>query len=143
MFMNDQEFLGKWVGVYTYGEDCAAPLRGKKVLFEIHITSQNGFITGDCIDEEATPHFKEPARIEGSVHGNTISFVKRYPYYWQNEENGPRFLPKLPSQEVHYSGQFINGQFEGEWEVITALTDGDGSAVTFKGTGYWFMKKAA
>jgi hypothetical protein len=137
--MNDQDLCGKWVGEYTYGEEYTEPVRGKKVAFEINITLHNGLLKGDCTDEETNPYFNQPALIEGSILGNAISFIKRYPHYWQNEEGGPRFLPKLPSQEVRYSGQFIDGQFEGEWEVATVLTANEGAVVT--GTGKWFMRK--
>lgn len=139
--MNDENIHGKWAGEYSYGENYPDPLKGKTVAFEIDIILKNGFVTGHCTDDEATPHFNQPAIIEGSVLGHSISFVKRYPHYWQNEESGPRFLPKLPSQEVCYSGQFANGKFEGEWEIITQLTDATGSAVVYKSTGFWFMKK--
>jgi len=137
--MNDQDLCGKWTGEYIYGEEYAKPVRGKKVAFEVNITFNEGLVKGDCTDEETTLYFKEPAVIEGSVAGHSISFIKRYPHYWQNEEGGPRFLPKLPSQEIHYSGQYANGRFEGEWEVSTILNDGQGTVIT--GTGHWFMKK--
>jgi hypothetical protein len=141
--MTDQKFLGKWAGEYIYGEDYPPSIRGKKVAFEIDFTFANGLLKGHCTDEEATPHFKLPATIEGTVCDNCISFVKRYPYYWQNEEaTGPRFIPKLPSQEINYSGNFQDGQFEGEWEIVTIFFDAQGEPFAYKGNGYWHMKKA-
>ena len=139
--MNDDRYCGKWAGEYTYGDDYIESLRGKCVAFEIDITLVNGLIQGHCTDAEATPHFEQPALIEGSILGQTISFVKRYPYYWQHEEKGQRFLPKLPSQEILYSGQFTNEQFEGEWEITSTLPDVQGGFIAYKGSGRWFMKK--
>lgn len=139
--MNDQQICGKWVGEYTYGDEYEDPVKGKTVAFEMIITIVNGLIKGECIDGEATAYFNVPATIEGTVLDNTISFIKRYPHYWQHEKGGQRFLPKLPSQEICYSGQFVNDRFEGEWEIVTRLADAQGVFVSFKGFGRWFMKK--
>lgn len=139
--MDDQQLAGKWIGSYTYGEDYDEPVRGKTVAFELDITLVDGKIKGECTDAEATTHFKEPATIEGALFGNTISFVKRYPHYWQHEKGRQRFLPKLPSQEIQYSGQFVNDKFEGEWEIVTVLADAHGDLVSYKSHGNWFMKK--
>lgn len=139
--MNDQLFSGKWVGEYTYGEEYDDPVKGKTVAFEMNITIVNGLLKGECTDAEATAHFEQPAIIEGSVLDNTITFIKRYPHYWQHEKNGIRFLPKLPSQEICYTGQFVNDRFEGEWEIITKLAGAQGEPVSFKGIGSWFMKR--
>jgi hypothetical protein len=139
--MNDQQISGKWVGAYSYGEEYDDPVRGKTVAFEMELTVVNGIIKGNCTDSEATAHFKEPATIEGSVIDHTISFVKRYPHYWQHEKDGPRFIPKLPSQQITYTGQLVHDRFEGEWEVVTMLVDAQGETVTYKGFGRWFMER--
>ena len=140
--MNDQQVCGKWVGAYTYGEEYDEPtIRGKTVAFEMDLTVVKGIIKGECRDDEATVRFEQPSTIEGSVIDDTISFIKRYPHYWQNEKNGPRFLPKLPSQVISYSGRFVHDRFEGEWEIVTTLIDAQGEPIAFKGVGSWFMKK--
>src|SRR5688500_1407815 len=109
--MNDQYLSGKWIGAYTYGDEYDEAVRVKTVDIEITIIVVNGIIKGECTDAEASSHFQQPAIIEGSVRNNTISFIKRYPYYWQHENGGLRFLPKLPSQEVNYSGRFEHDRF--------------------------------
>jgi hypothetical protein len=139
--MNDQQLSGKWVGTYSYGEAYDEPVRGKTVDFEMELTVVNGVIKGECTDAEATAHFKQPATIEGSVFDNTIRFIKRYPHYWQHEGGVRRFLPKLPSQEINYSGRFEHDRFEGEWEIITLLVDAQGETFSYKGVGRWYMKK--
>jgi hypothetical protein len=139
--MNDQHLSGKWIGSYTYGEEYDEPVRGKTVSFELILTVVNGSIKGECTDGETTTHFEKPATIEGAVLNNTIRFIKRYPYYWQNERGSRRFLPKLPSQEVNYSGRLVNDRFEGEWEIITTLADAQGEMISYKGFGKWVMKK--
>jgi hypothetical protein len=139
--MNDQHLNGKWMGSYTYGEEYDEPVRGKTVSFELILTVVNGSIKGECTDGETTAHFQKPATVEGAVLNNTIKFIKRYPYYWQNERGSRRFIPKLPSQEVNYSGRLVNGQFEGEWEIVTTLADAQGEMISYKGFGKWVMKK--
>lgn len=140
--IHDQHISGKWIGSYTYGDEYDEPVRGKTVDFELTIIAINGAIQGECTDGEATAHFEKPALVEGAVLNNTINFIKRYPYYWQHEHGNQRFLPKLPSQEVNYSGRLVNGQFEGEWEVITRLSDAQGELISYKGVGRWSMKKS-
>lgn len=140
--MKDQQLCGKWTGTYTYGNEYDEPLNGKSVTFEMELTVVNGFIKGTAVDAESTRHFKTPATIEGSIgDNNSVKFIKRYPHYWQHEKSGPRFLPKLPSQEIIYSGEFVNNEFEGAWEIITVLVDAQGEMITFRGNGHWMMKK--
>lgn len=140
--MIDQNFSGKWTGEYIYGEGYPATIRGKRVAFEIELLLRNGVVQGFCTDEIATPYFNQPAVIEGSISHNCITFIKRYPHYWWLEEyRGPRFFPKLPSQEVLYTGCYCEGRFEGEWEIITVLQDERGDTLAFKEAGHWNMKK--
>jgi len=146
--MDDQQLsgkaawpAGKWVGAYSYGDEYDEPVKGKTVAFEMEITVVNGIIKGECTDGEATDYFKQPAIIEGTVNGQSIRFIKRYPHYWQHEQDGPRFLPKLPSQQISYTGIFVNDRFEGEWEVVTRLVDAQGEAISFKGVGTWYMER--
>ena len=140
--MIDQNFTGRWTGEYIYGEDYPETIRGKRVAFEIDLTLANGMLQGYCTDEEVAAHFNQPAVIEGSILQNCISFIKRYPCYWQVQEyNGPRIMPKLPSQEVQYSGCFSEGRFEGEWEIVTVLTEDNGDIHSYKCMGYWSMQK--
>ena len=81
---------------------------------------------------------------DGSMLSTSIPFFDIYIDFAADglqEKNGKRFLPKLPSQEICYSGQFVNDRFEGEWEIITKLADAQGELVSFKGLGSWFMKR--
>jgi hypothetical protein len=139
--MNDQQLCGKWIGAYTYGNEYDEYIKGKTVAFEMELTVVKGLIKGTCTDGESIIHFQQPATIEGAIIDNSIKFTKRYPHYWQHEKEGPRFLPKLPSQEVNYSGQFVNDGFQGEWEIISNLVNAQGEPVTYKGYGRWYMKK--
>jgi hypothetical protein len=140
--MTDQQLCGKWIGAYIYGNEYDEHIKGKTVAFEMELTVVKGLIKGACTDAESITHFEQPATIEGAIIDDTIKFIKRYPHYWQHEQAGPRFLPKLPSQEVNYSGQFVNDGFEGEWEIISNLVNARGEPVAYKGYGRWYMKKA-
>lgn len=139
--MDDHQLSGKWVGAYSYGEEYEEPMKGKTVAFEMEITIVNGIIKGECSDGEAAAYFNQPATIEGSVNGQSISFIKSYPHYWQHEKDGPRFLPKLPSQQISYAGILVNDRFEGEWEIVTTVLDANGEPVAYKGVGTWFMER--
>ena len=140
--MSDDFFSGKWVGVYQYGKDYPGMERKEPVPFEIHMTIQDGVLKGECIDEETRSHFDKPALIEGTFRDNVINFKKKYPYFWDHDDqNRPRYLPKLPARELQYTGRFDNGKFTGEWIISSAFTDETGEIFEYRGTGSWKMEK--
>src|SRR5687767_11268153 len=99
--MSDDLFSGKWVGEYRYGSDYPGMEEKAPVPFEINMTLKNGVLEGDCVDDETRKHFDKPALIEGTIHDNHISFNKKYPYFWDHDDQfRPRFLPKLPAREI-------------------------------------------
>lgn len=113
--MSDDFFSGKWVGEYRYGKDYPGMDQKAPVTFEINMTLKDGILEGECIDHETRDHFEKPALIEGSLRDNQISFKKKYPYFWDHDDNyKPRFLPKLPAREIQYTGRFDNGKFTGK-----------------------------
>jgi hypothetical protein len=140
--MSDDFFSGKWVGEYRYGNDYPGMEQQAPVAFVIHMTIQNGVLTGECLDDETKNHFDKPALIEGTISNNEISFQKKYPYFWDHDDRfKPRFLPKLPAREIKYTGHFNNGKFSGEWIISSAFTDETGEIFEYRGTGYWYMEK--
>jgi len=141
--MSDYNFSGKWKGEYTFGEEYGEYVRGKSIRFEITMSLANGFLSGECTDKDSALPFDKPASIEGLIRDNSITFIKRYPYYWHMEEDGAtRFMPKLPSQEIRYSGHFNEGKFEGEWEITNRYLNEKGEEVLYTGKGYWYMEKS-
>jgi hypothetical protein len=141
--MSDDFFTGKWVGEYWYGSDYPGMDQKAPVTFEIHMTLQNGVLKGECLDDETRSHFEKPALVEGTINNNEISFQKKYPYFWDHDDNfKPRFLPKLPAREIKYTGRFENGVFTGEWIITSAFTDETGEIFEYRGSGSWQMHKA-
>jgi hypothetical protein len=57
------------------------------------------------------------------------------------DEGKPRFFPKLPSQEIRYSGLFTGERFEGEWEKVITFDQESEDAFEYSGTGSWYMAK--
>ena len=140
--MSDDFFSGKWVGEYRYGSDYPGMEQKAPVAFEINFTLQHGVLKGDCVDEETKEHFNKPALIEGTISNNEIKFQKKYPYFWDHDDNfRPRFLPKLPAREIQYTGRFDNGKFSGEWHISSAFTDETGEIFEYHGSGSWHMEK--
>jgi hypothetical protein len=140
--MSDDLFSGKWVGEYRYGKDYPGMHSKTQVSFEINMKVQDGVLKGECVDDETKNHFDKPALIEGTIRDNQISFKKKYPYFWDHDDNNkPRFLPKLPAREIEYTGHFDNGMFTGEWIISSAFTDETGEIFEYRGTGSWQMKK--
>jgi hypothetical protein len=137
--MRDDFFSGKWTGRYSYG---AEYIGIPPVPFELDMTVLNGNVQGECRDDETKHHFDRPATIEGTLQDNQITFIKKYPWFWDHDQhNKPRFFPKLPAREVRYTGRFENGKFTGEWLISSLYTDESGQVLEYRGTGTWEMTK--
>lgn len=141
--MSDDLFSGKWIGEYKYGSDYPALERKAPVSFEMEITVQGGVMKGTCVDEETKTNFDKPAIIEGTISDNQVNFKKIYPHFWDHDDNNkPRFIPKLPARELSYTGRFENGKFAGEWQISSVFTDETGEVFEYGGRGSWQMQKA-
>jgi hypothetical protein len=140
--MTDQDLSGKWAGEYIYGDVYTNPIKGTRVPFEIEITATQGVIKGNCVDDEFKNHFKSPATIEGSITDNSINFIKRYPCLFTVDEYGDiKLYPKLPSHEIHYSGQFQDGRFTGNWQFSIPFEDDTEDSQAHVRKGEWMMQK--
>lgn len=139
--MTDQDLTGKWTGEYVYGDVYKTPIKGTKVAFELEMTVTGGIIKGNCFDDEFRHHFKNGATIEGVIKENTIIFVKRYPCMFNIDDDGKIILfPKLPSHEIHYSGNYNDGKFSGAWKVTLPYAEEDADVVDAR-QGAWEMQK--
>jgi len=140
--MSDDFFSGKWVGEYRYGNNFPGMEKKAPVRFEINMTVENGVLKGMCVDEETRNYFDKPAFIEGTIRENAITFHKKYPFFWDHDDNNnPRFIPKLPPRQIQYTGRFENGIFSGEWEVSSVFTDETDEVFEYRNTGFWSMQK--
>lgn len=132
----------KLIGQYTYGESYPDDLKGKSVPFEIEWTLTDGVIHGTCLDDEGKNVFDAPSTINGFIDNGIISFIKKYPKFWDIDEKGvTRIYDELPPPEIHYSGVVHENRFEGEWEMTVAYILENGEIDQFECTGTWTMNR--
>jgi hypothetical protein len=132
----------KLIGKYTYGEPYPDNLKETSVRFEIEWTLNDGVINGTCVDDEGKKVFDEPSTIIGFIDNGIISFIKKYPKYWDIDENGvTRVFDEPPPYEIHYSGVAVDNRFEGEWEMTVAYILENGEIDQFECTGTWTMSR--
>lgn len=134
---------GKWIGKYTYGEGYTDNSKGKSISFELDLTSNGVEFNGIFTDEETKNIFNEPGMVEnGFLENTTISFTKKYPCLWGENETGEiEVYEDLQSHVIYYSGNLINGSFEGHWEILRFLVDENGPYTETDGSGTWMMNK--
>lgn len=106
----------------------------------------NGIITGTLVDQYVQKYFTEPATVEGVLTEQSLSFVKKYPYFMGIDEDHEVFTDKsMPSHEIHYTGRikrklFSNRYFvKGKWEISGSFLDEHGNANYYTGEGKWQM----
>jgi hypothetical protein len=131
-----------WKGQFTYGNTYPKGIRGTSVDFTTEWTLDDGIIKGVCIDEESKKFLDTHSTINGFVEGITISFIKKYPCLWEEDESGKATIFKhIPSPEIHYSGLFTDGRFEGDWEVEISHKDANGFHDNYILSGTWYLYK--
>jgi len=130
----------KLIGQYTYGDSYPDNLKGISIPFEIEWILIDGVIKGTCVDDEGKKIFDEPATIIGFIDNGIISFIKRYPKYWDIDENRvTRVFDEIPPSEIHYLGVVVDNHFEGEWEMTVAYILENGEIDQFDYTGTWTL----
>ncbi|MES2430757.1 MAG: hypothetical protein V4556_07445 [Bacteroidota bacterium] len=132
--------IEKLSGQYTYGEPYPDNMKGTSVPFEIEWSLIDGIISGTCVDDKGKEVFNEPATINGFVDEGIISFIKKYPKYWEIDEDGvSRVFDHLPPPEIHYSGVLVDNHFEGDWEMIATYILENGEIEQLDCTGTWTL----
>lgn len=130
----------KLKGHYVYGEPYPGHLRGTSVPFEVEWTLIDGIINGICVDDESKKVFDTPASIRGFIDNGIISFIKKYPKYWEIDETGKaRVSDELPPPEIHYYGLSIDNHFEGDWTITAAYMLENGGIEYYDYTGTWTL----
>ena len=141
--MSNDLFTGKWNGQYTLGDTYSEDMKGISRPFSIDMTYLDGIISGTCVDEGIENIFTEPATINGFIEDNFISFIKKYPCHWETDDKGNiRKDLELPSLEIHYSGQFDQNMFRGNWEMEMLFKDDNGYDFEYVFTGTWTMLRS-
>jgi len=143
------EYLeGTWEGFYTYGPDYPEHFQSIKEDFTLKLTVKEGVIHGTFVDSYTKKYFDEPATVEGTLTDQTLSLVKRYPYFLGMNENDEVFVDKsMPSHEIHFIGRvkrklFSNDFFvEGTWDISGSFRDAHGNARYYTDDGEWEMHR--
>jgi hypothetical protein len=139
-----KKFAGKWVGQYTYGPTYQEELRGRSVSFTLDMeVGSYGAVTGRIADAYADILVAENwATIQGRIRGKAIKFVKVYRNLWtMTQHDEIRVHLGHPSQEVHYTGNFQDDEFTGEWRIHSAFVGVDGRVEERVDRGSWSMRR--
>jgi hypothetical protein len=146
--MNFDYLQGRWEGFYTYGSQYPAAYRKMKVPFVLKLQIENNIVSGTCTDHYTEQYFRQPATIEGILDGNTISFIKKYPFFLGINENGQVYTDEsVPASEVHYVGQLRRKLFskrytaQGDWDISGSFRDEKGNAMYYTNDGKWNMRQ--
>lgn len=134
---------GVWKGYYTYNTKYYKNKEGVKTHFTITIKNVTGnSFSGTVEDDMATGGTPGTGRIEGTINGNKITFVKKMPVYavWDGKK---RILNENKSHpNIYYSGILnMNKVDKGKWKFkfqiffINLLLGG------LLGRGEWSMEK--
>ena len=146
--MSLEDLAGTWEGFYTYGPDYPEQYQTVKERFVLALTVNEGIITGTCVDTFTQKYFSEPATVEGTLVDQSVSLVKKYPYFLGVDENEEVFVDKSkPSHDIHYIGLlkrklFSNHFFvEGTWDMSGSFRDEHGNAQYYTQEGEWEMRR--
>ena len=139
-----KEFAGKWVGQYTYGPSYQEEVRGKSVGFTLEMeVGMYGVVSGRIADTHIDILVAENwATIRGKIRGKTIKFVKVYRDLWtMTKDEEVRVHGGHPSHEVHYTGEYQDEEFTGEWKILSVFVGEDGSVEERVDRGSWSMRR--
>lgn len=139
-----KEFAGKWVGQYTYGPSFQEGVRGKSVSFTLEMeVGGYGVVTGRIADAYVDILVEDNwAAIRGRIRGKSIQFIKVYRNLWtMTEHDEIRVHKGHPSQEVHYTGEYQDDVFTGEWKIFSAFVSAGGDMEERVDRGSWSMRR--
>lgn len=107
-----------WKGKYAYEEDF--PIEDS-FDFELKVQYNEGSFQGIAIEEEFTKLSGESANVKGFIEEDYISFVKTYPFKFEELEDGTVAVDRSEmGHRVEYDGYFnmeLN-RWEGHWEIV-------------------------
>ncbi len=89
--------------------------------FTIEAEFLDGSFRGEFSEEEFTGLTGEKGTVKGFIEGGQISFVKKFPFQYDELEDGSVYLDfESEGHEVTYDGIFNQetGEWEGEWEIL-------------------------
>lgn len=132
---------GKWAGTYTpVSEDGT---EGRTKSFDmVLIEEEDDEFTGEIVDTSEISQNPEKAAVTGFVMGDTLSFVKQYPYLFQYDEKGELLIDKSkPHPEINYHGEMGEDEMNGEWDMEIGTSQFYGDFYSKMMSGRWLAKK--
>lgn len=136
-WLRDRFFSGRWVGQFVYGDEYPEDIRGTVVPFVIEFIVKDGLVKGKCTDLE-NDVLQPEATIEGFIEHNSISFLKKYADLLAIDKVGDLTNQKdMP--DIHYFGEYIDGEFTGEWEIEWIVKNEQGELEEYLDRGTWQM----
>lgn len=144
--MNAKELVGTWEGFSTYGTDYPKEYQTIKEPFTLTLTIKDDILSGKIVDSFVEKFFDEPATVEGTCIGGSLSLIKRYPCFLGLDENDKAFIDKsLASDEIHFVGTVkeipLSDEIlvEGTWDISGSFRDDEGRAIYYTHEGKWKM----
>jgi hypothetical protein len=132
---------GKWAGTYTTVSEDGT--EGETRSFEmILVEEEDDEFIGEFIDSSESNQKHEAAKVTGFIMGDTLSFVKQYPYLFKYNENGELEVDKTkPHPEINYHGEMEGNEISGEWDMEIGTMQFYGDYYSKMMSGKWQVKK--
>tara|TARA_B100000683_G_scaffold85622_1_gene84492 strand:+ start:53 stop:487 length:435 start_codon:yes stop_codon:yes gene_type:complete len=134
---------GDWQGIIIYGNG-PKKIRGQKLFFEAQIKQQKQTFTGLAKDTVGLGIHPEPAKLEGEINGNQISFTKQYPsFHYVGKKESVKFEESLKGPKIKYFGSIDTEleTIEGVWEMKSKWYIFGLFPSTSKQYGTWSLKR--
>ena len=132
---------GKWKGTYvTVSEDGD---EGRTKSFEMTMTEEEDEeVSGEIVDTSEGNKNPENAKVSGFIMGDTLSFVKQYPYmFFFNETGELQTDESKPHPEIHYHGEIGENEISGDWDMEIGTKQFYGDYYSKMMAGTWQVKK--
>jgi len=129
---------GKWAGTYTTVSEDGT--EGETKRFDMILTEEeDDEFTGEIFDSNQK---HEAAKVTGFIMGDTLSFVKQYPYLFKYNENGELEVDKTkPHPEINYHGEMEGNEISGEWDMEIGTMQFYSDYYSKMLSGKWQVKK--
>lgn len=131
--------LYSWKGKYTYEE--GFPIDAS-FDFELKVQYNDGSFDGIAIEEEFTKLSGESAHVKGFIEEDYISFVKTYPFKFEEQEDGTVVIDRNErGHKVEYDGYFNSEQnrWEGNWNIVSDEIKIFADEYEIFEKGFWYM----
>lgn len=133
-----------WQGFYCYSIEFDET---EQYGFTIDAEFLNGSFHGAFSEDEFTGITGEKGTVKGFIDEHHISFVKKFPFQYDELEDGSLFFDfESEGHEVIYDGVFNQntGVWEGFWEILVEEVEvNNGEYMQYFDRGAWKMKRVS